>query len=123
MRDAAQPPALVCLADGGSVFTRHSRGVGSAYTPSSVIAGLAPEVRDHEPRLALDGGPDGLAFYRRIAAGVGAFLKPGGWLLVEIGATQEDAVRGLLAERPELEVGKTLKDDHGLPRVVGARKR
>jgi release factor glutamine methyltransferase len=93
------------------------------YVTQAELAGLQPDVRDHEPRLALDGGPDGLAFYRRIAAGVGAFLKPGGWLLAEIGATQQEAVTGLFAERPELEVTKTLKDGAGLPRVVVARKK
>ena len=93
------------------------------YIAQSEFAGLAPEVREHEPRLALDGGPDGLAFYRRIAAGVGPFLKPGGSLLLEIGWKQEDAVRGLLAERPELEPGPTLKDGGKNPRVVTARKR
>lgn len=93
------------------------------YIAQSEFAELAPEVRDHEPRLALDGGPDGLAFYRRIAAGVGPFLKPGGSLLLEIGYTQEDAVRGLLAERPELELGATLKDAGGHPRVVCAKKK
>lgn len=93
------------------------------YVTPAELAALAPDVRDHEPRLALDGGPDGLAFYRRIAAGVGAVLKPGGWLLVEIGATQDGAVRAVLGERPELDVGKTLKDAAGLPRVVTARKR
>ncbi|MDB5308860.1 MAG: prmC [Gemmataceae bacterium] len=93
------------------------------YVTPAELAALAPDVRDHEPRLALDGGPDGLAFYRRIAAGVGPFLKPGGWVLVEIGATQDQTVRALFAERPELEVGKILKDAAGLPRVVCAKKR
>jgi release factor glutamine methyltransferase len=91
------------------------------YVTQTELAGLQPEVRDHEPRLALDGGPDGLAFYRRIAAGVGDVLKPGGWLLAEIGATQQEAVSALFAER--LEVVKTLRDTNGLPRVVVARKR
>jgi release factor glutamine methyltransferase len=93
------------------------------YVTPAELAGLSPDVREHEPRLALDGGPDGLAFYRRIAAGVGPLLKPGGWLAVEIGATQEDAVRTLLADRPELEAGPTLKDGAGRPRVATARKR
>ena len=48
------------------------------YIAPGEFAALAPDVRDHEPRIALDGGSDGLAFYRRIAAGVGPFLKPGG---------------------------------------------
>ena len=93
------------------------------YITPAELAGLAPDVRDHEPRLALDGGPDGLAFYRRIAAGVGAFLKTGGSVLVEIGSTQDDAVRALFAAQPELELGATLKDGLRLPRVVCAKKR
>ena len=93
------------------------------YIAQSEFAALAPDVRDHEPRIALDGGPDGLAFYRRIATSVTAFLKPGGSLLLEVGYTQDAAVRGLLAERPELEVGATLKDAGGHPRVVTAKKR
>jgi release factor glutamine methyltransferase len=93
------------------------------YVTPAELAGLTPDVREHEPRLALDGGPDGLAFYRRIAAGVGPFLKPGGRLVVEIGETQDDAVRALLAERPELEVGPTLRDGAKRPRVVTAKKR
>ena len=92
------------------------------YVTPTELAALAPDVRDHEPRLALDGGPDGLAFYRRIAAGVGPFLKPGGWLVVEIGSTQEDAVRTILGNQPGLELGKSIKDAAGLPRVVTARK-
>ena len=91
------------------------------YIAQSEFASLAPDVRDHEPRIALDGGPDGLAFYRRIAASAAPFLKPGGSLLLEVGYTQADAVRGLLAERPELELGATLKDGGGHLRVVTAR--
>jgi release factor glutamine methyltransferase len=93
------------------------------YVAQGEFPSLAPDVRDHEPRLALDGGPDGLAFYRRIAKDAPALLKPGGSLLLEVGYTQDEAVRGLLAERPELEVGPTLKDTGGHPRVVTARKR
>lgn len=93
------------------------------YIPTAEIETLAGDVRRHEPRLALDGGPDGLAFYRRIAAGVGPLLKPGGSLLVEIGSTQDAAVRALFAEWAELEVRATLKDTAGLPRVVSAKRR
>jgi release factor glutamine methyltransferase len=93
------------------------------YIAQSEFASLAPDVRDHEPRMALDGGPDGLAFYRRIASGVVPFLKPGGSLLLEIGYTQDEAVRGLLAERSELEVGPTLKDMGGHSRVVTAKRK
>jgi release factor glutamine methyltransferase len=93
------------------------------YIAQGEFPSLAPDVRDHEPRLALDGGPDGLAFYRRIAKDAPAFLKPGGSILLEVGYTQGAAVRGLLAERPELEVGPTLKDVGGHPRVVTAKKK
>ena len=58
------------------------------YLPSAVIASLPPEVSRHEPRAALDGGPDGLGVLRRIVAGAPAVLKPGGWLLMEIGEEQ-----------------------------------
>lgn len=92
------------------------------YVTPAELANLSTDVRDHEPRLALDGGPDGLAFYRRIASSVDAFLKPGGWALVEIGATQNDQVRALFAEQSGLTVEPTLKDAAGHPRVVRARK-
>ncbi|AWM36910.1 Release factor glutamine methyltransferase [Gemmata obscuriglobus] len=93
------------------------------YIAQSEFAELAPDVRDHEPRVALDGGPDGLAFYRRIAAAVGPFLKPGGSLLLEIGWKQDAAVRALIAEQPELELGPTIKDMGKNPRVVTAKKK
>jgi len=93
------------------------------YIAPGEFAALAADVREHEPRIALDGGPDGLAFYRRIAAGVGPFLKPGGRLLMEVGYTQDEAVRSILAARSELEVGLTIKDLAGHPRVAVATRR
>ncbi|MEI3340530.1 MAG: HemK/PrmC family methyltransferase [Eubacterium sp.] len=68
------------------------------YIPSAVIPTLMPEVRDHEPVGALDGMEDGLYFYRKIVAESGAYLKPGGYLLFEIGAEQGAAVSGLMRE-------------------------
>jgi len=65
------------------------------YVPSDMIAGLEPEVRDHEPRIALDGGPDGLAVVRTIVAGAGAVLRDGGWIFLEIGSDQGPAVEGV----------------------------
>ena len=70
--------------------------VNPPYIASAEIAALAPEVRDHDPRLALDGGEDGLAAYRRIAARAGSVLQKGGKLIVEIGSGQADAVQALL---------------------------
>ena len=92
------------------------------YVTPTELAGLAPEVRDHEPRVALDGGPDGLAFYRRIAADAGRFLAPGGSVLVEVGWTQDAAVRALFENAPGLTVGPSVKDGAGRPRVVTAKK-
>lgn len=65
------------------------------YIGTAELAGLAPEVRDHEPLLALDGGPDGLDVVRRIVAEAPARLRPGGWLLMEIGAGQWATVEKL----------------------------
>lgn len=65
------------------------------YIPAGDIAGLASDVKDHDPHLALAGGEDGLDAYRQIAAGSAAFLAPGGAVLVEIGCGQAEAVEGL----------------------------
>lgn len=62
------------------------------YIPSAEIATLQPEVRDFDPRLALDGGADGLEFYRLIAAQATAFLKPDGKVMVEFGDGQAEAI-------------------------------
>jgi len=67
------------------------------YIPSEALAHLEREVRDWDPLLALDGGPDGLEAYRDIAAGAAQLLAPGGLLMVEIGAGQEAAVAGVFA--------------------------
>jgi release factor glutamine methyltransferase len=67
------------------------------YVPSGAIATLPRDVRDHEPRQALDGGPDGLDVLRRLAPRVGRWLAPGGRLLCEIGEDQATAAVALLA--------------------------
>lgn len=87
------------------------------YICSDVIDTLMPEVREHEPRLALDGSADGLRFYRRILADCGAYLKPGGMLFFEIGYDQGEAVKRLMEENGFLEV-EVKKDYGGLDRVV-----
>jgi len=65
------------------------------YIPTDDIASLAPEVRDHEPRLALDGGPDGLDAYRVVAPQIMRVLRPGGRFAVEIGPGQRAPVEAL----------------------------
>ena len=71
--------------------------VNPPYIPGGEIDGLMPEVRDHDPRMALDGGPDGLDFYRRLAGEAAAYLKNEGRLFMEIGHDQADIVRKLFA--------------------------
>jgi release factor glutamine methyltransferase len=89
------------------------------YVASADIATLAPEVREHDPRHALDGGADGIAAYRAIAADAPRLLKPGGHLVVEIGAGQERAVRGLFEARG-LAIAGTRHDLSGVLRALAA---
>ncbi len=89
------------------------------YIPTAVIGTLHPEVKDHEPRLALDGAADGLSFYRRISAEAGTWLRHGGRVYLEIGHDQAEAVRALLEEAGFGKV-KVIKDLPGKDRVVCA---
>lgn len=87
------------------------------YIETDVIDTLMPEVREHEPLMALNGGADGLAFYRRIAKQAGSYLNGGGMLFFEIGCGQAEAVCGLMAEAGFCEI-QVVKDFAGLDRVV-----
>jgi release factor glutamine methyltransferase len=87
------------------------------YIASGEIERLAPEVAHHDPYLALDGGPDGLKAYRRIAAGAARLVAPKGAILVEIGASQAPAVAGLLRD------GGFLVENDGLSFDLGGRPR
>ena len=87
------------------------------YIESAEIETLSVEVRDHEPRLALDGAADGLAFYRRLAAESGAHLKPGGRLYLEIGMTQGAAVASLLEAAAFSDI-QIIRDLAGRDRIV-----
>jgi release factor glutamine methyltransferase len=91
------------------------------YIASEVIETLEPEVRDHEPRLALEGGPDGLTHYRRLAPEVLRVLKPGGRFAVEIGYDQKTAVEALFREAGAAQV-QTLRDLGDRDRVVAGMK-
>jgi release factor glutamine methyltransferase len=91
------------------------------YIADAEFASLDVGVRDYEPRTALAGGPEGLDFYRRIAGDVSNHLAPGGIVMVEIGATQNAAVRDLFAN--QLDPGPSFKDPAGRPRVVTAKRR
>lgn len=90
------------------------------YIASSVIETLAPEVKDYEPRLALDGDADGLSFYRRIVDKAHSYLYSSGYLIMEIGYDQADAVRNLLLENGRYHEIEVVKDFSGNDRVIKA---
>lgn len=90
------------------------------YIPSPQIETLPPEVRDFEPRVALDGGPDGLTIHRQLAANAGAFLKPDGRLMVELADGQADAARELYAGHKWI-VDEIRPDYTRQPRILIAR--
>lgn len=87
------------------------------YIPTEEIQGLQEEVRSHDPLLALDGHEDGLYFYREITAQAQKYLKPGGWLLYEIGCGQGSAVKALMEQAGFVSI-EVKKDLAGLDRVV-----
>jgi len=90
------------------------------YISSSEIESLDPEVRDFDPRLALDGGADGLAAYRAIAADARRLLAPAGRLMVELGQGQEDAVSALFTAAGLTVLGPARKDLNGIGRALAA---
>jgi len=92
------------------------------YVPAGDIDGLQPEVRDHEPFVALTGGEDGLSVVRRLIADSAPFLKPGGTLMFEIGFRQAEAVLEMF--KPDVWSSvDTECDFQGIPRIVTARLR
>lgn len=90
------------------------------YIESAAVEGLMPEVAAHEPRLALDGGADGLAAYRYIAAASPSLLVPGGWAIVEGGEGQAPGIAALFAAAG-LAPQPARKDLGGIERVVPAQ--
>lgn len=92
------------------------------YIASQVIGTLEPEVRDHEPRLALEGGEDGLDHYRRLAPEILRVLKPGGRFAVEIGYDQKDDVEALFRLAGAQGV-QTVRDLSDRDRVVAGWKK
>lgn len=92
------------------------------YIASEVLAGLEPEVRDYEPRLALEGGPDGLDAYRILAPEILRVLKPGGRFAVEIGYDQKPAVEALFRAAGAADV-VTVRDLGDRDRVVAGVKK
>ncbi len=91
------------------------------YIASAEIATLQPEVRDHDPRLALDGGVDGLEFYRVLSAEAGRWVNPGGAVMVEFGDDQGPAIRDMFLAHGWL-VDELLPDYSGRARILIARR-
>lgn len=92
------------------------------YIPSREVDELAPELRLHEPRAALDGGPDGLSLIRPLIAESPALLKPGGLLALEVAMGQAALAVALLRAHPAWAEPEVVPDLAGIPRVVLARR-
>ena len=114
----------------GSLFTPLQSGEvfdlivsNPPYIGTAEADALAPEVRDCEPALALFAGADGLSVLEPLIAGVVAWLRPGGLLLLEIGAAQSDAVLALISQNPQLDAASVIRDLAGRPRIVRACRR
>jgi release factor glutamine methyltransferase len=91
------------------------------YIPTNIVKALEPEVRDHDPRAALDGGPDGLTFYRRLAVESPPHLAEGGTLLAEFGDDQHGAVAAIFSEHGWT-VEEIVQDLAMKPRIIIARR-
>ena len=92
------------------------------YITQPELTTLQPEVRDWEPHLALDGGQDGLDFYRHLLQDCPILLHPGGWLVMEIGYDQSEAIRRVAEAQPLLTDCCVRPDYAGLPRVMSAQR-
>jgi release factor glutamine methyltransferase len=93
------------------------------YVAQMELQQLPREIRDFEPRTALDGGPDGLAAIRRIIREAAPILPPGGGLFLEIGAGQTEPVSAIVLESQEYQSFHTLKDYSNIDRVLVATKK
>jgi release factor glutamine methyltransferase len=92
------------------------------YIKHSEMAQLSREIRDFEPTVALDGGEDGLDYYRKIVYQAPSYLRKGGWLLLELGQGQYRKVSEMMKETGLFEGTESVRDLSGIERVVKARK-
>ena len=95
--------------------------VNPPYVAAADIAGLAPEVRDHDPKWALDGGADGLAAYRTLAAEAPRLLARDGDMVIELGAGQAPAVESLFSAAGLVAPSPAKPDLSGIPRALHVR--
>src|SRR5262249_11964886 len=91
------------------------------YIPSAEVEQLAPELREFEPRMALDGGEDGLTVIRALIEESPRLLRPSGLLAMELAAGQSDPVRALVVQSSAWRQLEILPDLAGIPRVMVAR--
>ncbi|GAI76872.1 unnamed protein product, partial [marine sediment metagenome] len=92
------------------------------YVIRSDIDSLLPEVANYEPRIALDGGEKGLSFYKRIIKKAAQYLKPGGYLILELGVNQAPPVREIIEKTLGFESIEIVKDYSGIDRVIISKK-
>ncbi|MCD5390454.1 peptide chain release factor N(5)-glutamine methyltransferase [candidate division NPL-UPA2 bacterium] len=92
------------------------------YIATGDFSALSPEVSQFEPRLALDGGKDGLKFYPPIIKGAARYLKASGYLALEMGAGQAEKVKKLILENGHFQYPEIIKDYSGIDRVIIAEK-
>ncbi|MDP3732362.1 MAG: peptide chain release factor N(5)-glutamine methyltransferase [Candidatus Omnitrophota bacterium] len=92
------------------------------YIPTQEIETLQPEVK-YEPYMALDGGKDGLNFYRRIIDKASRYLKKGGFLIMEMGFNQKDAIKNIFQKSGYFQIIESIKDYNNMDRVIIAKKR
>ncbi len=93
------------------------------YVSESEWNNLDPEVKEHEPRQALVGGEDGLAYYKRIINGAADWLRPGGYLVLEIGEAQANAIIKLMRSEEHYGEIEIIKDLQGKERIISARRK
>jgi release factor glutamine methyltransferase len=110
-----------CLLRGGELFDLILSN--PPYIPFPEIEGLAKEVRDHEPIIAVNGGEDGLTFHRTIVSKAPFYLRKGGWLLLEVGQGQGGRVCQLIDESGDFCKPQIVKDLSGIERVVKAQRK
>lgn len=93
------------------------------YIPRGEIASLPRDIRLYEPKKALDGGKDGLSFYRRLIPQAARFLRPGGWLILEMGQDQSQDIREIFSKSRGFGEPNIVRDYQGIERVISARRR
>ena len=110
------------LEEAGAYDMFHAIVCNPPYVRRKALSALPAEIREYESPLALDGGPDGLQFYQRLAMEAGPFLRSEGCMAVEVGDGQAEAVRKILHQHPEWGAIEVEQDLNGIDRVIVVEK-